>query len=218
MDWESRDFTPRKQPGWKSAVDLNRNYVGGREAVNKRIRQLRTELIGDICECTGWSESHVRKIVTHWLIGKRKPPKGPDAWAVSPAAERLLDLKERVSVAPAKGEGWRSAAELTQTYRGGSILINARLREFREQLIMDLFEVKVEEEKDYVEWLVDVLFIGLRKPISGREAIAISADGIKVAEWLGYLEPKRANNHSRQYKIILCMRPNSSSVFMQFLT
>jgi hypothetical protein len=172
-----------KPAGWRSAKQLNKEYVGGNAGLNNRMGQLRKELIADM-RAAGYTENEAADLVEEHLIGKKKPYRGRAALAASPDAVRALELIERTKAAPLKPIRWRSAAQLSREGAGSVPVRNNKLDLLREVLIADV------QAAGYTEvaatTLVEEYFVGWKKPPpGGPEALAASPDAVRVAEQFG---------------------------------
>jgi hypothetical protein len=174
---------PRKSHGWRTTEDLRAVYMGGVEKITQELRRLRESLIEEIVEQMGLPQEEATEVVELWLIGPKKRSRGPAGLAISPDAERLLPLTPKSEAAPPKTAGWQSAQQLCKVYIGGSGVMNRKLAELRQQLIGDVEAAGIEGGEE----VVDRFLVGRRKPAGGQESLAISPEGIRLAEHLGII-------------------------------
>jgi hypothetical protein len=160
--------------------------VGGNVKIHQKLTALRDQLVADIVHCMDWSEADARSIVDRWLIGMRKPLSGSEGIAASPDAIRILDLIPRENTVPSKPQDWQSAVDLSKNFNGNSKTINKKLVELRTLLITDVRAAGI----DPAENVVDDFLFGMKKPRKGNDALAVSPDGVRIAEQFGILSPR----------------------------
>jgi hypothetical protein len=178
---------PKKPERWRSACDLENEYVGGSTDIKRFLETLRNALIGDVMVSNQCSLQEATDLVDTHLIGLRKPRRGPEALAASPDAQRLLGLTKRTEAGPPKPEGWKTAMELSRSHRAGCVTISLRLERLRARLISDLVDAGYGET---AQALVENHLIGNKKPAYGQVTITASPDAIRLAEEMELIEPR----------------------------
>ena len=88
LDLPTYETAPAPKPtGWLSAKELNRCFRGGATAINLYLKRLWEVLIEDVRKA---GQGEAEWLVTTYLVGIKKPPRGPFALAVSPDGMRIV--------------------------------------------------------------------------------------------------------------------------------
>jgi hypothetical protein len=91
LELRSREMVvPPKPEGWRSAEQLNDEFVGGRVAIQAELQLLAQALTKDLI-AAGFNPDLSKSLVELHLLGYRKPVRGRDALAASPEVVRLLE-------------------------------------------------------------------------------------------------------------------------------
>src|SRR5262249_9202494 len=116
MATDQNNSSPPQSPGWRTASQLARRFVGSQPSIARRMTEVRRALIAD-APAAGLSPAAAEAMVDGHLIGMQPERSGREQPRATPEAVPLLGLTDRSQVEPPPPEGWMSATQLSRQLR-----------------------------------------------------------------------------------------------------
>lgn len=158
---------------WRSAAQLEKEFVGSHTSFGRILQKLRQSLLADVI-AAGFSEDEAEAMVNEHLIQMIVGRDGRERPVASDDALRLMELVDRRMAEPTVPEGWTSALRLSQKRGEDYHAVVRRLKGIYRDALCELRQQGHTDRS--AATAVEQLLVRSIRPVQGKRRIWIASE------------------------------------------